>query len=84
MSQQHSGAGPRPWAELTLGERIVTAAWRAVAAHLAASAEYPTDAPTPAEQVATGGAGALDGVTGDALLPPALRRRLREPRHEPS
>ncbi len=73
MSQ--SGANGRTWAEQTLGERVVVAAWRAVGAHLAmgdAAAQGPG-----AEQVATGGAGAVDGVMDDALLPPSVRERLR-------
>ena len=63
----------RTWAGRTLGERVVVVAWRAVAAHLAMDQK----ADARAGQVATGGAGALDGVTDDALLPPPIRDRLR-------
>jgi len=68
-------AGPSPsWAEQTLGQRLVTAAWRAVAAHLAAA-----DAAPP--RVATGGAGDLDPLTADDAghdaVPPAIHNRLR-------
>ncbi len=64
----------RPWAGLTLGERAIVTAWRAVAAHLAAAAAASAPNPMTEQQVAPGGAGVYDGVMDDAL-PPALRKR---------
>ena len=73
-----SRSGADTWAGQSLGERIVVAAWRAVAAHLAIDSSSQSDS---AEQVATGGAGVTDGVTDDALLPPPIRDRLKQPPH---
>jgi hypothetical protein len=64
-----SGNGARPWAEQTVGERIVTAAWRAVAAHLAREQQEQQEDP----RVAAGGAGDLDPPT----LDPAAAHRDR-------
>ena len=74
---QPSVTTTRPWGEQSLGERIVVTAWRAVAAHLALGVERSGDEIEVGQQVATGGAGDTDGVTDDALLPPAIRDRLR-------
>ena len=41
-----TGSDTGPWAEQTVGQRIVTAAWRAVAAHLAAAVERPPADPS--------------------------------------
>ena len=41
-----TGSDTRPWAEQAVGQRIVTAAWAAVAAHLAAAKRVPAE-PTP-------------------------------------
>jgi hypothetical protein len=73
MGESVAGTSPS-WAAQTLGQRVVTAAWRAVAAHLAEG-----DAEPP--RVATGGAGDLDPLTADDAgrdaVPPAIRDRLR-------
>ncbi len=66
MGESGTGKPPPRWAEQTPGQRMVTAAWRAVAAHLALDAQ----------RVATGGAGDLDPAPDDPL-PPAVRDRLR-------
>ena len=75
--QQQSSPVAKSWAEQSVGERIVATAWRAVAAHLAMADDLGPDEPTAGQQVATGGAGDHDGVTDDALLPAAIRERLR-------
>ena len=43
-----------PWSDQTVGERIVAAAWRAVAAHLERQRVAVGDAPDPADSPAAG------------------------------
>ncbi len=65
-----TGSGTPPWSQQTVGQRIVAAAWRAVAAHLAQQEQ---------QRAAAGGAGELDLLTdGPAGDPsPAGHDRLR-------
>ena len=70
-----TGTGMPPWSEQTVGERIVAAAWRAVAAHLARLGEAEQEQ----QRVAAGGAGELDPLTDGptGAEPPAGHGRLR-------